>query len=217
MTLSEMLEETFPARDGVEISAHIGRYLSTAAVTLAVQVIGVRHIDETKIQYNINDGVFGAFSASLSGDKVSAAIAPFPLGGGEVRKGPRSRQFDSVILGPTGDELDVVTEDVVLPVMAEGDWLLFPNMGSQQGQGQEMTALYTGEDTVISVRRREEFPDARPGLGLPGGGYRPGDGDGWGDTGRGDRSRQHVYLRLQMNSEQGDEGDGTVTTILSIK
>jgi len=165
-TLSEMLEETFPARDGVEISAHIGRYLSTAAVTLAVQVIGVRHIDETKIQYNINDGVFGAFSANLAGDKVSAASAPFPLGGGKVRKGPRSRQFDSVILGPTGDELDVVAEDVVLPVMAEGDWLLFPNMGARQGQGQEMTPLYTGEDTVISVRRREEFPDARPCPGL---------------------------------------------------
>jgi len=158
--LAKLLDDTF--HPAVQISASAGAFLSTSAVTLAVQVIGVRAREDGSINYYVNDGVFGAFSSCLTGDK--AISAPFPLGGGKNRKGLRSRQYNTVIFGPSGEELDLITEDIVLPQLSEGDWLLFPNMG--QFQAPEMAPLHTGEDLVIYIKARTSFPAAAPCPGL---------------------------------------------------
>jgi len=153
---AKLLDNTF--HPAVQISAAAGAFLSSPAVTLAVQVIGVRARDDGSINYYVNDGVFGAFSACLSGDAMIPA--PFPLGGGKNRKGLRSRQYNTTIFGPSGEELDLITDDIVLPQLTEGDWLLFPNMG--QFQAPDMAPLHVGEDFVIYIKARTSFPAAKP-------------------------------------------------------
>lgn len=157
---AKLLDNTF--HPAVQISAAAGGFLSSPAVTLAVQVIGVRARADGSIDYFVNDGVFGAFSACLSGDAIIPA--PFPLGGGKNRKGLRSRQYNTTIFGPSGEELDMITDDIVLPQLSEGDWLLFPNMG--QFQAPDMAPLHVGEDFVIYIRARTSFPNAKPCPGL---------------------------------------------------
>merc|ERR1712089_61508 len=62
----------------------------------------------------INEGVFGAFSSVMSGDTVAA---PLPLGGGRRRPGMSLRCMETQIIGPSGDELDIVEGDALLPCM----------------------------------------------------------------------------------------------------
>ena len=63
----------------------------------------------------------------LAGESVAA---PMPLGGGRNRRGFSCRLLEAEILGPSGDELDKVAEEVLLPKMQLGDWLLFPCLGA---------------------------------------------------------------------------------------
>jgi len=115
--------------DGLQLSADATQFLVSSSVTLAAKIIAVR---ERKLiqcmQYYINEGVFGAFSNNLISED-GLVPTPLPLGGGKKRKGLRTKMLDSSIVGPSGDELDEVLEDIALQRMEEGDWLLFPNMG----------------------------------------------------------------------------------------
>lgn len=161
--LSDLLDKMF---DSVEVTASAGKFLSTPSVTLAAQVIGVRqHNNNNTISYNINEGVFGAFSTNLTGDRL--APVPFPLGGGKNRKGVRSVLYDTMIVGPSGDETDTIIDDIMLPQLNEGDWLLFPNMGHHNTP--DMVRLHHGEDFVIYIKSRQVFPDAKPCPGLQNG------------------------------------------------
>jgi len=118
-----------PALVGLQLAADATQFLVSSSITLAAKIIAVR---ERKLiqsmQYYINEGVFGAFSNNLISDDCLVP-APLPLGGGKKRKGLSSKLLDSSIVGPSGDELDEVLEDIALQRMEEGDWLLFPNMG----------------------------------------------------------------------------------------
>ena len=46
------------------------------------------------------------------------------------QKYPGGRLYHSSIWGPTCDGLDQVLEDVLLPEMKLGDWVVFENMGA---------------------------------------------------------------------------------------
>ena len=75
----------------------------------------------------INESVFGAFSEHLTSSECCLA-APLPLGGGANRKGISNKLLDTEIKGNSGDDNDVVLPmgDIMLPILEEGDWLLFP-------------------------------------------------------------------------------------------
>ena len=111
------------------LQADATHWLVAPTVTLAAKVIAVRTPRDVSLptQYYINDGVFGAFSNVLAGESVAA---PMPLGGGRNRRGFSCRLLEAEILGPSGDELDKVAEEVLLPKMQLGDWLLFPCLGA---------------------------------------------------------------------------------------
>jgi len=110
------------------VEADASHWIVAPSVTLAAKIIAVRTRmqPDLPIQYYINEGVFGAFSSVMAGDTVAA---PLPLGGGRRRPGMSLRCMETQIIGPSGDELDIVEGDALLPRMEEGDWLLFPCMG----------------------------------------------------------------------------------------
>ena len=53
------------------------------------------------------------------------------------------------VFGPTCDGADKVLEEVVLPAMQPGDWLLFPNMGAYTIAG---ACNFNGFDAVGARR-----------------------------------------------------------------
>jgi len=114
----------------LRLSADATNFLVASSVTLATKIIAVRERKKPFcMQYYINEGVFGAFTNNLVSEE-SLVSAPLPLGGGKNRKGLTAKLLETSIIGPSGDELDEVLDDIVLPKMEEDDWLLFPNMGT---------------------------------------------------------------------------------------
>lgn len=139
----------------MEVVADSSHWLVAPSVTLAVRILAVRPRKEATIQYYINEGVFGAFSGVLAG--VAGPAMPLPLGGGRNRPGLTARLLEAQILGPSGDELDTVAEDVLLPCMSEEDWLLFPCMGTAALQGYgEARRVEGSREGEVRLREREE-------------------------------------------------------------
>jgi len=139
------------------IQADASHWIVAPSVTLVARIIAVRvQMDpDLPIQYYISEGVFGAFSSVLAGETMAA---PLPLGGGRRRPGLFSKSLDAEILGPSGDELDTVVDEVLLPKMEEGDWILFPCMGlacfEEFGPAQKIEGSRNG-----GVRLRKERAD----------------------------------------------------------
>lgn len=164
--LNQLVDTLFPAHLQVVISAAATRFLVSPAVTLATRVVAVR--DRTAIGgacnlgpemfYYINEGVFGAFSGILfennNNSGASSNLVPFPLGGVKNRKGAAShvaghRYFGTSIRGPSGDELDVIADEVLLPRLDEDDWLLFPGLGCLNDTGYGRSSCIDGSANYI--------------------------------------------------------------------
>jgi len=141
------------------LQADASHWLLAPTVTLAAKVIGTRTPRDPSqpIQYYISEGVFGAFSGVLAGETVAA---PMPLGGGRNRRGLTCRLLEAEILGPSGDELDVVAEEVLLPQLQKGDWLLFPCLGaaSLQDYG-EVQAIEGSREGGLRLKQAREMTE----------------------------------------------------------
>jgi len=118
----------------IKITAEASNFLVASSTVLASRIIGARaKFRPESMEYYINESVFGIFSRQLvSEEEESPVPAPLPLGGGGHRKGLSGKLLETAIMGPSGDDMDQILAlgDIVLPRMEEGDWLLFPNMGT---------------------------------------------------------------------------------------
>ena len=173
--VGEMLDELFPAHLGVEISAGATRFLVGPAVTLAARVVAARERivhaaagassgDRLEMHYYINEGVFGALSGILwdnnnnnnnnnsSNNTNNCPAVPFPLGGVKNRKVVGHRYFGTAIRGPSGDELDLIADDILLPRLDEDDWLLFPGLGCLNDTGYGRSSCVDGSTNHIYRR-----------------------------------------------------------------
>ena len=75
--------------------------------------------------YYLNDGVYGSFNCIIF-DHVTVSPTPFPMNGDFD-----DRQFRlSTIWGPTCDSMDCIAQNVVLPEMNIGEWVIFREMGA---------------------------------------------------------------------------------------
>lgn len=111
----------------VRVISEPGRFYVGAAYTLACNVYSVRDVigedgSTAHRMYYINDGVFGSFNGVIT---YNEDIFPLLL---NERRGVKS--YSSSIWGPTCDCVDVLTENMYLPAMQVGDWLVFENMGA---------------------------------------------------------------------------------------
>ncbi|CAG2054520.1 unnamed protein product, partial [Timema podura] len=122
------LEEFFPD-PSVKVIAEPGRFFVASAFALATNIHSkreVRNNDEkdgsvTHVMYYINDGVFGAFNCVANPNNHPV---PIPLKSHDGKLTPSS------IWGPTCNSLDQVVENINLPTMNIGDWLMFKDMGA---------------------------------------------------------------------------------------
>jgi len=127
--------------------------LVSSCLTLAARVTSSYISEHQSIK--INESVFGAFSEHLTSSECCLA-APLPLGGGANRKGISNKLLDTEIKGNSGDDNDVVLPmgDIMLPILEEGDWLLFPRMGVMNlGEYLAPDSKIIGNKSFVSVKK----------------------------------------------------------------
>lgn len=125
--INESLDNFFPD-PRVQVIAEPGRFYVSSAYTLACNIHSIRTIpagsksSKAHRMYYINDGVYGSFNCILYDHQV---VEPQPL-----NEYPGSKYYPSSIWGPTCDGLDQVVENIMLPDMNLGDWIIFEDMGA---------------------------------------------------------------------------------------
>ncbi|XP_026228509.1 antizyme inhibitor 1 [Anabas testudineus] len=133
-----MVDLYFPPCSGVSIIAEPGSYFVSSAFTLAVNIISKEMVardhqghvnddpspnDEPEFQYYMNEGVYGSFASKLS----ETLIAPPSLHKNTSLDAP---VFSCSLWGPSGDDLDQVVDQCLLPELNIGDWLTFTHAGA---------------------------------------------------------------------------------------
>jgi len=137
--------------EGLNLTADATDLLVSGSITLSTKIVSVKE-DLGVMVYQINEGVFGAFASNLATPGDVPVSAPLPLGGGRNRKGLTAKLLETNIIGPSGDGLDVVIDDIVLQKMEVGDWLLFPNMGNKDLTEFETGSNIRGCHTSINIK-----------------------------------------------------------------
>lgn len=105
---------------GLRIIAEPGRFIAGPAAVAISTVMG-RAKREGRWWYYLDDGVYGTFSGQMY-DKMHFPIEP-------LREPDRPRE-PCVISGPTCDSLDVIAEDLPMPVLAIGERLVARQIGA---------------------------------------------------------------------------------------
>ena len=108
--------DTLPAN--VEVIAEPGRFLVAPAVTGVFSVVGQAVRDDGRWYY-LDDGVYGSFSGQLFDH------CRYPLEA--LADGPAS---PATLAGPTCDSIDVIAEQIPLPVLSIGDLVVGRMMGA---------------------------------------------------------------------------------------
>lgn len=99
----------------------------------------------------MSDGVYGSFNCILYDHPE---LEPHVL---HVMSSPEAAALcraPGTVFGPTCDGADKVLEEVVLPALQPGDWLLFPNMGAYTIAG---ACNFNGFD-AMGARRFYVYP-----------------------------------------------------------
>jgi ornithine decarboxylase len=106
--------------EGTRVIAEPGRFIAGPAGTLLTSVMG-RAQRDGRWWYYLDDGLYGSFSGQLY-DHARYPIEPLRAGQGE--------REHAVLAGPTCDSIDVIAEDIELPLLQAGDILVGRQMGA---------------------------------------------------------------------------------------
>jgi ornithine decarboxylase len=105
---------------GTRVIAEPGRFICGPAGTVLTSVMG-RAQRDGRWWFYLDDGLYGSFSGQLY-DHARYPIEP-------LRPRPGTRTH-CVLAGPTCDSIDVVAEDIELPLLQAGDILVGRQMGA---------------------------------------------------------------------------------------
>lgn len=123
-SINDALNEYFPDQS-VRIISEPGTYFVESTFTLACCVQSVKEKNQidapTHYNYYINDGVFGNLSGIIS---YHIEYVPRPV------KIMEDELYISTVWGPTCDIIDKVCDNILLPKMSVGDWLIIDNIGN---------------------------------------------------------------------------------------
>jgi diaminopimelate decarboxylase len=124
--ITEFFFEEGTGLDKIQFIAEPGRYFAESSHTLVLNVIGKKNIidDDTGekiIVYYLNDGIYGSFGC-IYFDHSHPVVLPFNERNDKVHK---SRLF-----GPTCDSIDLISNDIMLPELAVGEWVYVENFGA---------------------------------------------------------------------------------------
>jgi diaminopimelate decarboxylase len=124
--INDGITEFFSEKAGIQFIAEPGRYFAESSHTLVLNVIGKKNIideetGEKIIVYYLNDGIYGSFGC-IYFDHNHPVVLPFNERNDKVHK---SRLF-----GPTCDSIDLISNEIMLPELAVGEWVYVENFGA---------------------------------------------------------------------------------------
>lgn len=124
--INDSIAEFFSEKDNIKFIAEPGRYFAESSHTLVLNVIGKKNIvdeetGEKIIVYYLNDGIYGSFGC-IYFDHNHPIVLPFNERNDKVHK---SRLF-----GPTCDSIDLISNEIMLPELAIGEWVYVENFGA---------------------------------------------------------------------------------------
>jgi diaminopimelate decarboxylase len=124
--INDGVAEFFIEKAAIQFIAEPGRYFAESSHTLVLNVIGKKNIideetGEKIIVYYLNDGIYGSFGC-IYFDHNNPVVLPFNERNNELHK---SRLF-----GPTCDSIDLISNDIMLPELAVGEWVYVENFGA---------------------------------------------------------------------------------------
>jgi diaminopimelate decarboxylase len=113
-------------KGSIKFIAEPGRYFAESSHTLVLNVIGKKNVideetGEKIIVYYLNDGIYGSFGC-IYFDHNNPNVLPFNERNDKVHK---SRLF-----GPTCDSIDLISNEIMLPELAIGEWVYVENFGA---------------------------------------------------------------------------------------
>ncbi|XP_046274854.1 antizyme inhibitor 2-like isoform X4 [Marmota monax] len=118
--INAALAQDFPEDTGVEVIAEPGRFYMASVCTAAVNIIG----GHRRLLYYLNEGQYGSFRIFLREPTPRTPIVVK-----EFLSEPHL--FPCTLYGPTCDAFDRLSlEEVWLPELDVGDWLIFPSVGA---------------------------------------------------------------------------------------
>ena len=109
----------------IKFIAEPGRYFAETTHILCVSIIGKKVLHNgSKIIYTVNESIYHSFNCIMF-DYAKPSFQPL-----EVEKYKDTPSLKSCIFGYTCDSLDKLADNVELPEMNIGDWLLVKNFGA---------------------------------------------------------------------------------------
>lgn len=115
----------------IRFIAEPGRYFVEKSHTLVLNVIGKKrekivnaetNEQEDIIIYYLNDGVYGSFNC-IYFDHKQPVVLPF-------NERNEKKMYKSRIFGPTCDSIDLISNEIMLPELAIGEWVYVENFGA---------------------------------------------------------------------------------------
>ncbi|XP_021230863.1 antizyme inhibitor 2 isoform X3 [Numida meleagris] len=149
--INSALDMYFPEGCGVEIIATPGRYYVTSAFTFAASITAKEEVSTEQPSsdgeesgskrspvYHLSDGIYGTFSCVLFDSPCPKPllhkVKTWPGLGralqSSVKPCPEHSLCSSSLRGPLEHAEDQIIDDVELPKLQDGDWLIFQDMGA---------------------------------------------------------------------------------------
>eukprot|EP00747_Dinoflagellata_sp_TGD_P141105 gnl/TRDRNA2_/TRDRNA2_176084_c0_seq1.p1 gnl/TRDRNA2_/TRDRNA2_176084_c0~~gnl/TRDRNA2_/TRDRNA2_176084_c0_seq1.p1 ORF type:complete len:421 (+),score=-28.49 gnl/TRDRNA2_/TRDRNA2_176084_c0_seq1:153-1415(+) len=130
--ITQTMTQLFPETFGHTVISEPGRFLVEKTCTMISQIFGrrpKRSLDkaEDNMDYWIADGLYGSMNCVMYDH---ASLKPFPIIIKTNSKTQSCLEYISTLFGPTCDGLDTVIRDIKLPLMSNGDWIGFHDMGA---------------------------------------------------------------------------------------
>ncbi|XP_072756352.1 ornithine decarboxylase 2-like isoform X2 [Anoplolepis gracilipes] len=135
----------------IRIISEPGQYYVTSAFTLVTYLHSKklsRKNGKITRMYYVNVGVYNTFIEELLGLKTRIPKILF--------EPASNKKFLSTLWGPTCDSYDVIVQDILLPELHLGDWLIWEDMGSYS---LSLSTMFNGFPipTVIPIIRKNQW------------------------------------------------------------
>ncbi|XP_006894656.1 PREDICTED: ornithine decarboxylase 2-like [Elephantulus edwardii] len=126
--INAALAKDFTKESDVRIIAEPGRFYAASVFTSAVNIIAKKAVQEPggnrKLVYYLNEGLYGSFRMF-----IRERLPKIPIVVKELSS--EAPLFSCTLYGPTCDSYDKISmEEVQLPELDVGDWLIFPSTGA---------------------------------------------------------------------------------------
>ena len=122
----------------LDIIAEPGRYIVAPAVTGISTISGKARRGEYQWYY-LDDGVYGSYSGQL----FDHVLYPLQIFNSDSKRVP------SILAGPTCDSIDIIAEDIRLPILQEGDLLIGHMMGAYTAATSTRFNSLTGASVIV--------------------------------------------------------------------